>query len=521
MGNEIQRVGHQIYFVADCLGGSSENNGQSSNQTVTVPIVNKKEKSLDEPIKGAQLERTTEKAYDTKEKREAAIEETKNKIKQYGYADGTKATSDEEIEKQAKNHVKNEHYKEEMETANRSTIVYADKDAYKKAKEEYEAEEKAFVKNRAKGVSKKEAREQFRQTHAQIEKASRSARKIAYNQGLVEKDGTLGKKADDFVLKAANSLAAEGDETSYYLELKESRDFRDHVNEQNRIDGKDKVTARQIRKLADARHMSRERNYQVTSRLALAGAVVGLGLATGGISTAAESAASAASSSAAGNAATGAAAGAAGAGAGAGAAHIGGGLLGLAASPVAFLLHPQKKVMHSKGVGEAPVVEPKPESKPEKKPEPKPEPCPEDLEPAYCSHKVKYGDNWYNVAKASYKVNGHKLQDGSKELKAIIKAQQLMYGIKDNSKGNFFKVGDEYKLYEDYSSLLNNEELIKKYPQLLALKDAKIEIDCDAEYEAGEVVKRKFGLITNKGVDLQNVYDCNGNKVGTKIISHN
>lgn len=496
-------------------------------------------------INGVSAQQTKQNAvntnlYDTKEKRKAAVNQA---IQDYMKFNNL---SEKDAKKAAEIRVANEQHKEEFETFNNSTVVYVDKKAYKAAKKEYDKAEKEFVKNRAKGVSKKQAREQFAATHQKFELAGVSARRgfkraqQITGRTFIAADGTLTKDAKDFMVEQANILADEGEETNYRLDLKERRIARTKLNGL-RKEGQKKLTVNQLGQMSDAIHLDKEKNMTTPLRLAVAGAIVGTSYGTayalGGISSSSVSNATAAAT--AGNAATGAAASAE--GAGAAAAFIGPATLGTAGAPLGvlglLLKDNGKKVKHviafnkpqPKQEPQKPEIkpEPKPEPKPEVKPEPKqevkpePKPCPEELKPAYCSHKVKYGDNWYNIAKASYKVNGQSLKDGSKELKAIIKAQQLMYGVENNKKGTFFKVGDEYKLYEDYSMLLNNEEIMKKYPQLQVLKDAKIEVDCDAKYKAGKVIKRKFGLVTNKGVDLQNVYDCYGNKVGTKVIQHN
>ena len=132
-----------------------------------------------------------------------------------------------------------------------------------------------------------------------------------------------------------------------------------------------------------------------------------------------------------------------------------------------------------------PQPEPKPEPQPEPKPEPQPELCPEERwESAYCDHTVKAGDDWSRVAQGKVKING-KAIDG-KLLRAYVHAEKLQHGVTDFTKNTFMKQGENYRLYTDFSNLLENEKIVRKHPELLLLKNAQIEVDCDGKYVAGK-----------------------------------
>ena len=79
-------------------------------------------------------------------------------------------------------------------------------------------------------------------------------------------------------------------------------------------------------------------------------------------------------------------------------------------------------------------------------------------------------------------VNGKKPQGNV--LKALIHAEKIKHGI-TNFKLN--TMPPTMRLYTDYSDLLENAEIMKKYPELRYLKDAEIRVDCN-----GKVVRSKY-----------------------------
>ena len=129
----------------------------------------------------------------------------------------------------------------------------------------------------------------------------------------------------------------------------------------------------------------------------------------------------------------------------------------------------------------------------------KPEPCFED---AYCDSidTIKSGDNWSKriLAGKGVTINGVKLGYDSKEsralLNAYIHAEKLQYGITDMTSNSFIsqyrkdengnKVANKFRYYTNFDNLLNNEEIMRKHPELELLRNAKIVPDCDAVTKA-------------------------------------
>lgn len=431
--------------------------------------------------------------YDTKAKRKAAVNQAIKDYMTSGIAKEQNWT-EKQTKRAAENLVRNEQYKEEFETFNESTTVYADKKAYKAAKKAQKQAQKEFVKNRAKGVSKEEAKKQFEAKSNKLELAARSARKGFAKLGLVEADGTVGEKAQNFMLKEAQK-GNEGETQNYYYQLKERRATKADLKAQGK-----KVSVHALGKMADATGVHKEKNYSTAIALGAAAGIIatgyGIGYAIGGIGAA--SASEAATAAAAGNAATGAAAEAA--AAGSAAALIGPATIGTALSPFgalgALLKDKGNKIEHITQPGKPqpapkPEPQPKPEPKPVVEPKPEPKPCPEqNWESEYCDHKVKYGDNWSNVAQGKVRINGKKL-DG-KMLQAYVHAEKLQHGVTDFKKNTFMNKNENYRLYTDFSNLLENEEIIKKHPELKLLKGAKIELDCDGSYKSEKSTSKTF-----------------------------
>ena len=434
------------------------------------------------------------KKYDTRKERKAAEKEIAKQYVEYGDTTGKKYT-EKEAKKEAHKYVTNEHYKEEFETFNNETKVYADKKAYKEAKKANEKQEKELYKQyREQGLSRKEAHKKAQSQIQDIELAGRSARKGFARVGVIEADGTLGKKAQDYMVKQANiGNTQEGEVTSYHYDLKERRATKANERAQG-----NKVTLHQLGKMADTIHLHKEKNMTGPLRIGAAAAIIsattGAAYAIGGITAASGSASvSTASAEAVVEGAGAATAGAIGTGAAGAATTIGPAAIATAASPLGVLgvlfSDKGKKVKHTFAPGEAQKPEPQPEPKPEPQPEPKPEPqpelCPEERwESAYCDHTVKAGDDWSRVAQGKVKING-KAIDG-KLLRAYVHAEKLQHGVTDFTKNTFMKQGENYRLYTDFSNLLENEKIVRKHPELLLLKNAQIEVDCDGKYVAGK-----------------------------------
>ena len=517
MGNEINAVNNFAVNgqrILDQARQSLENAGIKVDQSE--PLFRFEDKNdAEQPIAGAELERTTkpevDRKLDTKEEREAAVKETKEQFLKYGRSDGTEVTDEKEAEKLAKLHVKNQQYKEEFDAAAQEKIVFADKDAYKKFKKETKEHKKELIDQyRAEGLSKKEAKKRAEAETANFELAARSARKGFAKLGLVESDGTLGQKARDYMLEQANiGNNVEGEETSYHYELKERR----ATQAIERARG-NRLTLHALGKMADAVDLHKEKNYTGVMRLATAGAIIGAGVLSGGITSASASVATAAANSATPYSGSSASA----IGAGAARAHIGGGLIGAALSPLAFLVKdPGKKVVHSFAPAKPEPVQPVQPSEPVQPTQPvqpeqpvqpiQPEECPEEL--AYCEHKVVKGDDWTRVAQGKVTIDGKKI-DG-KLLRAYVHAQKLQHGVTDFKKNTFMKQGEAYRLYERFDNLFADEEIMKKYPELALLKGKEIKVDCDADYKHGKITRPSNPFAKYTGNPIKIVTDCYGN----------
>ena len=126
------------------------------------------------------------------------------------------------------------------------------------------------------------------------------------------------------------------------------------------------------------------------------------------------------------------------------------------------------------------------------------EPCSED---AFCdsTDTIKRGDNWSKriLAGKGVTINGVKLGYDSKEsralLNAYIHAEKLQYGITDMTSNSFIpaysikdgkEVANHFRYYTNFDNLLNNEEIMKKHPELELLRNAIIITDCNAVTKA-------------------------------------
>ena len=61
-------------------------------------------------------------------------------------------------------------------------------------------------------------------------------------------------------------------------------------------------------------------------------------------------------------------------------------------------------------------------------------------------------------------------------------------GLNEN---RFLPIGEKYHEYTDFGRLFADEEIMQKYPQLGVLKDAEIELDCNALENDGVKTTRK------------------------------
>lgn len=402
--------------------------------------------------------------------------------------------TEEEIDKAAKLQVKNDERKSEFE----STHTFLDKEEYKKA----EAEKDAYYKQlRKDGVSKKEAKAKAYEKYGENKYLSNggwfgigksSARKyIERNQDLFYENGKFSEeKLDDYVLKQAQRGQNEGEEVNYRYSLKERREATAHSKAEDR-----KTTVNQQGKVAKAAGMSTEKNNTGLYRAAALGAGAAVGAGVGAL-IGTPLAIGTITKNACGElcySLTKIPAAAVGAG------------VGSAAGLIPFK-DKGEKVEHIQAIKqqvppvqvppEQPVVPPA-EVPPEQPVQP--EPCFED---AYCDSidTIKSGDNWSKriLAGKGVTINGTKLGYDSKEsralLNAYIHAEKLQYGITDMTLNSFIpqyrkdengnKVANHFRYYTNFDNLLNNEDIMKKHPELELLRNAEIVPDCDAVTKA-------------------------------------
>lgn len=411
------------------------------------------------------------------------VDDAKYRYRQMIYNGQIDKMTDEEIDEQAKLYIENKERKDKFE----STHTFLDKAEYKKA----EAEKDAYYEQlRKDGLSKKEAKAKAYEKFGENKYLSKggwffgigksSARKyIERNQDLFYENGKfLEEKLDDYVLEQAQrGNQDEGEATNYRYSLKERREAAAHSRVEDR-----RTTVHQQGEVAKAAGMSTENNNTLLYSAGATAATFGGGAilqATTGIAGAV------------------------------GTFNACGQLCQGVTFPLGVPLYIKdsgEKVKHIKDIKtqippaevppEQPVVPPV-----EVPPEPpvQPEPCFED---AYCdsTDTIKRGDNWSKriLAGKGVTINGTKLGYDSKEsralLNAYIHAEKLQYGITDMTLNTFIsqyrkdengnKVANHFRYYTNFDNLLNNEEIMKKHPELELLRNAVIVPDCDATTKA-------------------------------------
>ena len=529
-----------------------ESKEKLANSGVTVPIGQSGKNNKD--MKGLVVEHQAKdssntpinRELSTSEVREKAVEDAKQAYLKFGTVEGKEVESEKEAEKMAKNYVKDKRYEEDSN----STQVFMDKQAYKAAeKARKEQRSKLIEQYRNEGLSRKEAKQKAdaqlpeneyvrgRKTREYVE----SHKDLFYD----EKGNFSSDKFKQTALNFANTHTEQGEAENHYLSLKERREVAEQEN----------VKASVIKNIAKKSNLGYERDntnlYRGLYVAGVTGVGAGIGAALGAsgilasnvIAKAASSSSSSSDSSATvngGSAGSSTATDSSNADANANAiakgkygltnAKQGAGVgaltgLGLGLATMDYIKDRGNKEAKIYTPGEAKKPEPSPQ--PEKPPvdnqvppdvqpvvPPVIEDCPEERwESEYCDYKVQKGDYWAGVIQGKMTYNNGKKPDG-KILKALIHAEKLKHGVTNFSLNTMPHVGQNMRLYTDFSDLLENEEYMKKYPELKYLKDLEIEIDCDGKVVTKSSGKPKHKFIRWTGSPVEtNRYkqDCHDN----------
>ena len=391
--------------------------------------------------------------------------------------------TDAELEEMAKIKVQNDERLKKIQ----NTHVFIDKAEY----EQKEGEKSAYIQELTeKGVSKEEAQKKAdakygvnNYLHGGL-LGSKARRFIEKHSDLFYENGKFSEdKLKDFVFKAANCLNGDDDAESAYMSLNERRAFRQMCKEKGI-----NISVDTIGKLAKAVGMEKEFNPTFWLRAGVVAVTAGTGAAIGAATGAsvAFGTFNACGQLCNGVIVPGAVVGA-----------VTGAAAGTAATPLVAVKG--RKDDHIPAIRpEIQEYVPEPE-KPVEEPPVQPEPCFED---AYCdsTDAIKRGDNWSKriLAGKGVTINGTKLGYDSKEsralLNAYIHAEKLQYGITDMTLNTFIsqyrkdengnKVANHFRYYTNFDNLLNNEEIMKKHPELELLRNAVIVPDCDATTKA-------------------------------------
>lgn len=441
---------------------------------------------------------TVERQYDTKAEREKAEKEVTEKFMNYGMSNGQKVGSQKEAEKLAHRYVKNEQHREEVD----STHVFIDKAAYKQAQKDRKAEKKELVEQyREQGLSKREAKRKAESELVDNEyiRGRKTRRYIEQNRGeFYDKDGNFSsdmfkKKVVDF----ANLHTKEGETTNYHLSLKERRQAAQQEG----------VSTNVIKHMAKKANLDYEKDRTNLYRGLAIGAGTAAGYGLGHLFTVSSAAAASSTAGSAAAAAGGSSAAAGSAASAAAAAKVSGVVMTTPAGAavglgLAGLIKDKGKVEDRVyAPGEKPEAKPPvtPNSTPDTPPaqptqdqpvqpvQPTENDCPvQKWQSEYCDHKVKRGENWSTVILGKVRVGEKQQKPSGHVLKALIHAEKLKHGV---TNFNLNTMPSTMRLYTEFSDLLENDEYMKKYPELKYLKDLQITVDCDGKVAKGKTVK--------------------------------
>ncbi len=441
---------------------------------------------------------TVERQYDTKADRERAEKEATEKFMNYGLSNGQKVKTQQEAEDLAERYVKNEHHREEVD----STHVFMDKADYKRAEKARKAEKKTLVQQyRDQGLSRREAKRKAESelVDNQYISGRKTRRYIEQNRGeFYDKDGNFS--SDMFkqkVVDFANLHTKEGETTNYHLSLRERRQAA----------AEEGITPTMVKHMAKKANLDYEKDRTNLYRGLAVGAATGIGYGLGTLFSVSSAAAASSTAGSAAAGGTGSAA-AGGAAAAAAAAKVSGVVMttpaGAAAGlGLASLIKDGGKVEDRVyAPGEKPEVKP-PVSQPDTLPTPpkpdKPnqpaepikiqeEDCPvQKWQSEYCDHKVKRGENWSTVILGKVRVGEKQQKPSGHVLKALIHAEKLKHGVTNFNQNT---MPSTMRLYTEFSDLLENEEYMKKYPELKYLNNLQITLDCDGKVAKGKTVKK-------------------------------
>ncbi len=434
----------------------------------------------------------------------------------------------------AKDLVKNDQNMENI----KATVTFMDKSKYEEAEaKRSEQHEKLVAQYTKDGLSKKEAKAKADSQLPMNEYISKKGARKFVNENkdmFFDESGFSSDKMRDNVVKFANRNSADGEVSNGYLSLKERR----------KVATEHETQAKNIKNLAKAQNAGYEKdNTNLYRGLVLGGTAAAIGV-TAAIGAGAEATAVATGHASAGAVAPGAIVGAevtakaaAHAAVDATGAVIAGEALGgagLAAlikdkgNKEAQNFIPKKAEQpqpHPAVEPDTPVTpinpnqpvqpaQPAQPTQPVQGSQPNTGNCPEERwESEYCDHIVKRGQDWGKVIRGKVLVNG-KAPEG-RVLTALIHAEKLKHGVTDFNKNTFMKVGEKMRLYTDYSDLLENAEIMKKYPELRYLKDTEITLNCDGTVAQGSISGRpRNPFVRYNGTPAEtNKYkqDCNDN----------
>lgn len=465
---------------------------------------------------------TVERQYDTKADREKAEKEATEKFMNYGLSNGQKVKTQKEAEDLAERYIKNEHHREEVDT----TQVFMDKADYKRAQKARKAEKKTLVEQyREQGLSRREAKRKAESELVDNEyiRGRKTRRYIEQNRGeFYDENGNFSsdmfkKKVVDF----ANLHTKEGETTNYHLSLRERRQAA----------AEEGITPTMVKHMAKKANLDYEKDRTNLYRGLAIGAATGAGYGLGTLfsvssAAAASSAAGSAAAGGAGSAAAGSAAAAAAAAKVSGVVMTtpAGAAVGLGA---AGLIKDGGKIEDRVyAPGEKPVAKPPvvPTSTPDVPPaqptqdqpvqpvKPTEEDCFDEWQSEFCDHKVNPGENWDAVILGKVRVGEKAQKPSGNILKALRHAEKLKHGITNFKKNTFppvfyqkrydelFAISPDkaqkyqdthsVRLYTEFSDLLENEEYMKKYPELKYLEGLKITLNCDGQVIQGKTVKK-------------------------------
>ncbi len=499
---------------------------QNKLANITIPIGQPTAKKS-ETLTGLEVEKSdvtadhVERKLTSDEEIGKAEAQARKEFYQYGTENGKEVNDYKEVHKLAENYVENEKHKENVQ----GTQVFMDKKAYKAAEKQRKADYKEMYNQyREDGYSRKEAKQMAKARLVENEYISgRKTRKFIEDNKDYFYDENGNFSSDKFKQKAVEyaNINTKGDETlNYHLSLRERRAAAQQ----------ERVSANVIKNIAKKSNLDYEKdNTNLYRGLAIGGATA-VGAGIGSLFSVTSSAAAAAGSSSAADAVIGGSAAAnsssAAAAAAAASASVNGTIVGTGSGLAVGV--GGSTFLRDNGKTEDRVYAPGKPQQPQTKKTPSepdvPPTTPRQETPATetpvvevpkkdcpvrkwaapdCNYKVEKGDCWAGVIAGTMTVKG-KVPQG-KLLRALVHAEKIKHGITNFKLNTMPEVYDEdeykklraknpeaarkykdthtMKMYTDFTDLLENEEIMKKHPELKylqGLKEGDIIVDCDA-----------------------------------------